>query len=170
MSPVYCPCRCPNRSAAVYLTYAGRDGHALIDRELYLPQSWVADPARCAPAGIPEGTKFATKPDLALRMITRALDAGTPVSWVAGDEVYGADPGLRAGLEKRLVSYVRAVAKSYQATTAAGALRADALARRLPQRAWPGSGCRPGPGPGATAGTTGPGSASTRACPGITGC
>ena len=63
-----------------------------------------------------------------------------------------------------------AVAKSYQATAAAGALRADALARRLPQRAWPGSGCRPGPGPGATAGTTGPGSASTRACPGITGC
>lgn len=78
--------RIENAQVVVYLTYAGRGGHALIDRELYLPQSWVSDPGRCAVAGIPGGTAFATKPELALRMITRALDAGTPAGWVAGDE------------------------------------------------------------------------------------
>src|SRR5207248_8367484 len=53
-----------NAQVAVYLTYAGRGGHALIDRELYLPQSWVSDPERCRAAGIPAGTAFATKPEL----------------------------------------------------------------------------------------------------------
>jgi SRSO17 transposase len=125
-----------NCQVAVFLTYAAPGGHALIDRELYLPESWVADPGRCAGAGIPEGTVFATKPDLALRMIIRALDAGTPAGWVTGDEVYGADPGLRAGLEDRQMSYVLAVAKSHPVTTAAGAVRAEMLARRLPPRAW----------------------------------
>jgi SRSO17 transposase len=69
-------------------------------------------------------------------MITRALDAGTPAGWVTGDEVHGADPGLRAGLEDRRVCYVLAVAKSHAVATWAGAVRADALARRLPPRAW----------------------------------
>jgi SRSO17 transposase len=128
--------RVENCQVAVYLTYAAPGGHALIDRELYLPESWVADPGRCAAAGIPEGTGFATKPDLALRMITRTLDAGTPAAWVTGDEVYGADPGLRAGLEERRMSYVLAVAKSHPVTTAAGTVRAEVLARRLPPRAW----------------------------------
>ncbi len=69
-------------------------------------------------------------------MIIGALDAGIPVSWVTGDEVDGADPGLRAALEDRQVHYVLAVAKSHPVTTAAGAVRADLLARRLPPRAW----------------------------------
>ncbi len=128
--------RVENAQVAVYLTYAGPAGHALIDRELYLPDSWISDPERCAAAGIPDGTEFATKPELALRMITRALDAGTPAGWVAGDEVYGADPRLRAGIEERGVSYVLAVAKSHPVATTAGALRVDALAAKLPPRAW----------------------------------
>jgi SRSO17 transposase len=128
--------RVENAQVAVYLTYAAPAGHALIDREMYLPESWISDPTRCAAAGIPDGTEFATKPGLALRMITRALDAGTPAGWVAGDEVYGADPRLRAGIEQRGLSYVLAVAKSHPVATAAGALRADALAANLPPRAW----------------------------------
>ncbi len=128
--------RVENCQVAVFLSYAARRGHALIDRELYLPRSWTADPARCAAAGIPAGTAFATKPKLGRRMIARALDAGTPASWVTADEVYGADPGLRADLERRHVGYVLAVARNHQVTTAAGAVRADALARRLPRRAW----------------------------------
>jgi hypothetical protein len=31
-----------------------------------------------AAAGVPEGTAFATKPQLAARMLARALDAGVP--------------------------------------------------------------------------------------------
>jgi len=128
--------RVENCQVAVFLTYAGQGGHALIDRELYLPESWVADPGRCAAAGIPERTVFATKPELALRMITRALRARTPAGWVIGDEVYGADPGLRAGLEDWQMRYVLGVAKSHPVTTAGGAVRADLLARKLPPQAW----------------------------------
>ncbi len=128
--------RVENCQVAVFLSYAAPAGHALIDRELYLPRSWTADPARCAAAGIPEGTAFATKPKLARRMIARALDAGTPAAWVTGDEVYGADPGLRADLERRQLGYVLAVAASHQVTTAAGTRQARQLAARLPRRAW----------------------------------
>src|SRR5512135_1190287 len=81
--------RIENAQVAVYLSYAGRGGHTLIDRELYLPASWAGDPGRCRAAGIPASTAFATKPALARRMITRTLDAGIPAGWVAGDEVYG---------------------------------------------------------------------------------
>jgi SRSO17 transposase len=77
--------RTENAQLAVYLGYAGRGGHALIDRELYLPNSWAGDPARCRAAGIPGQTGFATKPALARAMIARALDAGIPVGWVTGD-------------------------------------------------------------------------------------
>ena len=128
--------RIENSQVAVYLTYAAPRGHALIDRELYLPRSWTGDPARCRAAGIPDGTVFATKPKLARRMITRTLDAGTPAGWVAGDEVYGADPGLRSDLETRQVGYVLAVAKSHPVNAGAGTCRADQVAARLPRSAW----------------------------------
>ncbi len=128
--------RVENCQVAVFLSYAAPAGHALIDRELYLPRSWAADPARCAAAGIPAGTEFATKPKLARRMIGRALDAGIPAAWVTGDEVYGADPGLRADLEHRRIGYVLAVAASRRVTTAAGPCQVRKLAARLPRRAW----------------------------------
>jgi SRSO17 transposase len=128
--------RIENSQVAVFLTYAARAGHALIDRELYLPRSWTSDPARCQAAGIPEATAFATKPALARRMIARALDAGLQAAWVAGDEVYGADPGLRASLELRQVGYVLAVARSHQVTAGLRAVRADKIAAGLPRSAW----------------------------------
>jgi SRSO17 transposase len=128
--------RVENCQVAVFLSYAAPAGHALIDRELYLPKSWVADQRRCAAAGIPAGTVFAAKPKLARAMIARALDAGTPAAWVTGDEVYGADPGLRADLEGRQTGYVLAVAATRQVTTRAGRCPARQLAARLPRRAW----------------------------------
>jgi SRSO17 transposase len=128
--------RIENSQVAVYLTYATRGGHALIDRELYLPKSWTDDPGRCAGAGVPADVGFATKPALATAMLTRALEARVPASWVAGDEVYGADPGLRAALEARRVGYVLAIAGNRRLPTAAGPMRADVLAAALPRRAW----------------------------------
>lgn len=95
--------RVENCQVAVYLTYASRRGHALIDRALYLPKSWTDDPGRCAEAGVPADVEFATKPALATAMIVGALDAGIRVGSVAGDEVYGADPVLRATLHDRRI-------------------------------------------------------------------
>jgi SRSO17 transposase len=128
--------RIENAQVAVYLTYAGRHGHAMVDRELYLPRSWTSDPDRCAAAGIPDNVEFATKPALAAAMLARALDAGVPAGWVAADEVYGADPHLRADLEARQIGYVLAISCDRRVPTAAGPLRADALAAGLPRRAW----------------------------------
>lgn len=128
--------RIENAQVAVYLVYSAKAGHAAIDRELYVPRSWTEDRQRCASAGIPEQIGFATKPALAARMITRALDSGVLARWVAGDEVYGGNPALRTVLEQRNVGYVLAVACDHQIATKAGKLRADALARKAPKRAW----------------------------------
>lgn len=119
--------RIENAQGAVFLTYTTTAGHTLIDRELYLPRSWTGDTVRCAAAGIPEDTQFATKPALASRMILRALDGGVPARWVAGDEVYGGNPTLLGDLEQRGVGYVLAVACDHRVTTAAGTCRADEL-------------------------------------------
>jgi SRSO17 transposase len=128
--------RTENAQVAVYLAYVAPAGHALIDRELYLPRSWTTGPGRCQAAGIPEGTGFATKPALARRMLARTLDAGVPAAWVAGDEVYGTDPGLRSDLEARGTGYVLAVACRHKFTTGLRTSRADEFARRLPRPAW----------------------------------
>jgi SRSO17 transposase len=128
--------RIENAQVAVFLTYAGRRGHALIDRALYLPASWINDVDRCHAAGIPEDIGFATKPALAATMITRAVGAGTPASWVAGDEVYGADPRLRATIRQLGLGYVLQVAANRRMPTAIGARRVDELAANLPEQAW----------------------------------
>jgi SRSO17 transposase len=73
----------------VFAAYASRHGHAFLDRALYLPKSWTDDPARLAAAQVPPGVGFATKPRLAGRMVERAIAAGVPFAWVAGDSVYG---------------------------------------------------------------------------------
>jgi SRSO17 transposase len=128
--------RIESAQVGVFLTYTTTVGHTLIDRELYLPRCWTGDTARCAAAGIPEDTKFATQPALASRMVLRALDGGVPARWVAGDEVHGGNPALRGDLEPRRVGYVLAVACDHRVTTAAGTYRADELVARLPKRAW----------------------------------
>lgn len=58
-----------NCQVGVFLSYVSARGHTLIDRELYLPKEWIDDPARCRKAGIPEGTGFQTKCELAQHMI-----------------------------------------------------------------------------------------------------
>ncbi len=78
-----------NCRIGVFAAYASRHGHAFIDRALYLPKAWTDDPARLAAAHVPSGVGFATKPRLAGRMVERALAAGVPFAWVAGDGVYG---------------------------------------------------------------------------------
>jgi SRSO17 transposase len=93
----------------VFLGYASRHGHALIDRALYLPEIWANDPARRGAAGVPESTVFATKPQLGRQMLTRAFAADLPCRWVTGDSVYGADYALRRCIEKSGRGYVLAV-------------------------------------------------------------
>ena len=101
--------RIENCQVGVFLAYASRYGQALIDRRLYLPESWTKDRPRCTGASIPETVEFATKPKMARAMIEAALDAGAPCAYVLGDAVYGADSSLRRMLEGRHQPYVLAV-------------------------------------------------------------
>jgi SRSO17 transposase len=129
--------RIENSQVAVYLTYAAPRGHALIDRALYLPRSWAEDPTRCTAAGIPDGQRgFATKPTLAATLISRAVEARIPAAWVAGDEVYGADPRLRAAVRGHGLGYVMAIAANRRVPTHAGPIRVDALPTLIPTHAW----------------------------------
>jgi SRSO17 transposase len=126
-----------NAQVAVYLAYATPAGHGVIDRELYLPQGWVDDPARCHAAGVPDQVGFATKPELARRMLERALEAGVPAGWVTADEVYGGSPALRGWLEARQVPYVLAVKATEPLLARPGApTTAARLAGRTPPHCW----------------------------------
>jgi SRSO17 transposase len=76
---------------------------------LYLPEDWCQDAARRQAAHIPEALTFATKPELALRMVQRAQAAGLPIGWVVADTVYGHCPHLRLWLEEQGYPYALAV-------------------------------------------------------------
>src|SRR3954454_5299045 len=129
-----------NCQVGVFLAYGSREGHALIDRRLYLPEAWAGDAERRRAAKVPEDVPFLTKPAIARAMIARALDAGVPCEWVLGDEVYGADRRLRTMLEERGRPYVLAVRGNEELEAeldgGLGRHEAAALARALPPRAW----------------------------------
>jgi SRSO17 transposase len=132
--------RIENCQIGVFLGYATATARTFLDRELYLPKAWTEDRDRCREAGVPDAVEFATKPELAMRMLTRALDAAVPAGWVTGDEVYGQHFRLRRMLEERGTSYVLAVPVSQRVIALVdnkvAEVRADALARLLPAQAW----------------------------------
>jgi SRSO17 transposase len=137
--------RVENCQVGVFLAYAAPDGsRALIDRELYLPGKWTGDRERCRAARIGDEVRFATKPELAEKMIGRAVEAGVPFAWVAGDEVYGGNPGLRSWLEGEGIAYVMAVACSEMITVPAGRFRAGELAALVPASGWQRLSCADG--------------------------
>ena len=129
--------RIENCQVGVFLAYAGPRGHALVDRELYLPRSWTDDRPRCRGAGIPGQVEFRTKPQLAKGMLERALDAGMPATWMTADEVYGGDGRLRRWLEERDQPHVLAVNRKQSLVSGLFRFeRADQLAARIPAGAW----------------------------------
>ena len=134
--------RIENSQIGVFLTYSTTAGRTFLDRELYLPKVWTDDRERCDTAGIPADRGFTTKPELAMDMLARALDAGVPARWVTGDAVYGQYYKLRQALEDRGMFYVLAVPMNQRViakTTASipgGQWRADELIAALPATAW----------------------------------
>jgi SRSO17 transposase len=126
-----------NCQIGVFCAYATGTGRALIDRELYLPKAWVEDRQRARAAGIGEEVGFATKPELARRMLQRALDAGVPAGWVCADEVYGQDKRLRVWCEAHRLPYVLATrTNDTVATVDWRQRRVRALIAELPETAW----------------------------------
>ena len=129
--------RVENAQVAVYLTYAAPRGHAFIDRALYLPRVWADDADRRTAGGVPVEVEFATKPALAQAMLDRVVAAQVPARWVAGDEVYGADPQLRASIRGHGLGYVMQIGSNRHMLLPSGAkVRADELTATVPPHAW----------------------------------
>jgi SRSO17 transposase len=128
--------RVENCQIGVFLGYASRLGHALLDRELYLPKEWAEDRERCRRAGIPDERRFATKPQLARQMLARAFAAGVPAKWVTGDSVYGDDRRLRMWLEAQPHAYVLAVSGKEYVWVDWGQRQLKAILAALPEDGW----------------------------------
>ena len=97
-----------NCQIGVFAAYVSDQGHAFIDRRLYLPKAWAGDPARRQAAHVPEAITFATKPQLALAMIERAIQAEVPFAWVAADSIYGVGE-IELALRRAYKGYVLGV-------------------------------------------------------------
>ena len=89
---------------------------------------------------MPEKVAFRTKPQLARRMLERAVELGVPVGWATGDEVYGSDRNLRLWLDRRDVPHVLAIRSNEKlwAETDRGPrpVRADRLASAVEESGW----------------------------------
>jgi len=120
----------------VFLGSASPTGHALLDRALYLPHEWTEDQSRRREAGVPDPIAFATKPQLAQRMLECAVQAGVPVAWVTGAELYGNDTDLRRWLEQAKQPYVMAVSSNHPRWHPGIQERADGLVAALPAARW----------------------------------
>src|SRR5262249_51300025 len=92
--------RTDNCQVAVFANYCSAKGHTFMDRRLFLPEEWADDEARREEAGVPEGVVFRTKPELALEMLSVAVNEGVPFRWVGGDSVYGDSPTFVQGVRQ----------------------------------------------------------------------
>jgi SRSO17 transposase len=97
-----------NCQVGVYLGYASRAEHALVDCRLYLPKEWATDTKRRQKAGVPRAVRFRTRHQLALEMLQ---EHGTllPHAWVAGDDEMGRCTWFRRQLRQRGECYLLAV-------------------------------------------------------------
>jgi SRSO17 transposase len=101
-----------NCQIGVFTAYVSRHGHAFIDRALYLPREWTDDPKRLKGSHVPDGIGFATKPQMARKMIARAIAAKVPFSFVAADTVSGTGDIVNL-LRKAGKGYVLGVAANH---------------------------------------------------------
>ena len=128
-----------NCQIGVFASYVSRHGHAFIDRALYLPKAWTDDPERMATAHVPDDVCFATKPQIACRMIVHAIAAKVPFSFVAADSVYGTGE-IETALRKAGNGYVLGVAANrvFHSWGKKQMVRGSAakITQNLPKSAW----------------------------------
>jgi len=146
-----------NCQIGVFASYVSRHGHAFIDRALYLPKEWTDDPARLKAAHVPHDVGFATKPQIARRMIARALAAKVGFAFVAADSVYGT-----GDIETMLRKAGKGMCWALPPITCSGPGARSSLSVAPPSRShrtFPrarGGACRPAKEPRVHACTTGP--------------
>jgi len=106
-----------NCIVTVHLGYAGDEFHALLDGELFLPESWSEDRERCREAGIPDTMVYRPKTEIALELYDRAVTHGVHFEWLTFDEWYGTKPAFLQSLDTREQKFVGEVHKDFVAWT-----------------------------------------------------
>ncbi|KTS06429.1 transposase [Methylobacterium radiotolerans] len=128
-----------NCQIGVFCAYVSDQGHAFVDRRLYLPKAWAGDPVRRQAAHVPEAITFATKPQLALAMIQRAIQAEVPFAWVAADSVYGVGE-IELALRRAYKGYVLGVTGQHRFWSWDAKLdvagSAEDIAKGIPDQDW----------------------------------
>jgi SRSO17 transposase len=100
--------RLENCQIGVFLLYATSRGQGLVDRELYLPTTWIDSPDRRHRARVPDEFAHVSRAGLGQRMLERAYEAGLLDGWVTADKSYGSTPALRSWLVDRMIPSVLA--------------------------------------------------------------
>src|SRR5258708_16044072 len=127
--------RIENQQIGVFLAYTSKRGCAFIDRELYIPEEWFQDSARCLEAGLPPRINFDNKTHLAALCAAMARSTIRWARWVVADTVYGTD-ALRVWLEAQGFYYVLAVPYTYSIWTQGRQVSAEMLIAAQPDEAW----------------------------------
>jgi SRSO17 transposase len=139
-----------NCQVGVFMGYASRKEHALVDVRLYLPKSWTKPRRRCRKCHVPTSVRFATRQQLALEMLKEQGHL-LPHAWIAGDEELGRSSEFRGDLRELNERYLLAVPSNTlvhvldeESFEPGGAgrrsptnfVRVDRWARSLPSGAW----------------------------------
>jgi SRSO17 transposase len=91
-----------NCQVGVFAGYASRQGYALVDKRLFMPELWFTDDyaARRATCGVPTDSTFQSKPQLAAAMVRALYDEGVlPFRYIVADCLYGNSPEFWAACE-----------------------------------------------------------------------
>jgi len=124
-----------NCQIAVTLSIANHAASLPIAYRLYLPQEWADDDARRGRAHVPEDVSFETKPQIALRQIEAAIDAGVRRGVVLADAAYGTNGAFRAALTRSGLRYAMGVQSNVSVWPPG--------VEPLPAKDWSGRGRRP---------------------------
>lgn len=91
-----------NAQVGVFAAYASAKGYALVDKQLFMPESWFDDDhaERRAKCRVPKDLTFHSKPELAAAMLRAIEHEGQlPFRYIAADSVYGNSPVFLGAME-----------------------------------------------------------------------
>ena len=87
--------------------------HALLDGDLFLPESWSEDRQGCQAAGIPDDVVYRPKTEIALELYDRACANGLKFDWLTFDEWYGSKPPYLRALDDRQQKFIGEIQKDF---------------------------------------------------------
>lgn len=95
-----------NCQAAVSLSVSTWNSSLPVAWRLYLPDVWCKDAERCREAGVPEGTGFQTKPEIALEQIRQTMKRQVSPGVILADAGYGKGTQFRTDLTQLGLQYI----------------------------------------------------------------